>query len=94
MNTYKGTLYIHAGADFEGNLNTFNCDMSKCGFVLLGTHDYEVEYSMPDKDPVEAEIEGLEKMVAEIETEAYAKTEKLKERISQLTCIEFKPEAE
>ncbi len=91
MPIHKGTLYIHAAEFIDDTpFKIYSHDMSDCGRVLLGTHDFEVEYPAPTKDPIEAEIEGLEKEHDRINKEAMAKMELLTQRIKDLRCIEFK----
>ena len=87
---FKQTLYIHKSpAYLIEDYSFFLQDMSDCGYILLGTHDIEIDIPRPTKDPIEAEIEMLKNKVAVINTEAYAKTQQLEQRISELTCIEF-----
>ncbi len=90
MPIHKGTLYIHAPMHSSTQHEVANTDMSQYGYILLGTHDFEVEYPTPTKDPIEAEIEGLEKEHDRINKEALAKMELLNQRIKDLRCIEFK----
>ena len=93
MINYKKTLYIHVDRFYTNKeFYVATCDMSQSGYVLLGTHDIEIDIPRPTKDPIEAEIEMLKNKVAVINTEAYAKTQQLEQRISELTCIEFKGE--
>ena len=87
------TLYIHKAPSYLiEDYSFFLHDMSDCGYILLGTHDLDIDIPKPTKDPIEAEIEMLKNQVAVINTEAYAKTQQLEQRISELTCIEFKGE--
>ena len=87
----KETLYIHKAPGYLiEDYSFFLHDMSDCGYILLGTHDLDIDIPKPTKDPIEAEIEMLKNQVAVINIEAYAKTQQLEQRISELTCIEFK----
>ena len=93
MPIHKSTLYIHKKSfGCQEDFAVMETDMSQYGYILLGTHDFEVEYPTPTKDPVEAEIEGLQKQVAIISNKAMADTEILTRRINELKCIEYKPE--
>jgi hypothetical protein len=92
MPTYNGTLYIHAPQFGSNEFEIYNADMSKHGLALLGTHDYSVDYENPTKDPVDAEIESLQKKADAIETKALADIEIINRRIRELKCIEYKPE--
>ncbi len=92
MPTYNGTLYIHAKRLGSNEFEIYNADMSKHGLVLLGTHDYSVDYENPTKDPIEAELESLQNKADAIETKALADIEIIYRRIGELKCIEYKPE--
>ena len=93
MNTHKGTWYIHKAHEYSQNdFYVTNMDMSKSGYILLGTEEFEFEFETPDKDPIEAEIQMLENEADRLETESYAKVQNIKDRIKQLQCLEYKPE--
>lgn len=94
MPTYNGTLYIHAPRWGSDDFDVCVSDMSENGWVLLGTHDYSVDYENPTKDPVEAEIESLQKKADAIETKALADIEIINRRIGELKCIDYKPGVE
>jgi hypothetical protein len=66
-----------------------DADMSDCDWATLGT--VEVTVDVPQVDPVEKMIEGLEKKAARIEADAYVEVAKVKEKIKQLLSIEHKP---
>jgi len=92
MKTFTQKLYIHkAPSYYEGDYIAHASDMSNHGSVFLG--EQEVELNIPDTDPIEAEIQMLANEADRLETEAYAKVQNIKDRIKQLSCLEYKPEA-
>ena len=87
----KVKLYIHLeqySIDDEGRYSITSCDMSENGYILLGTQ--EVEIDAPDKDPIVAELEMLDKHLEAVEQESYNKITAIKQRIQSLQAIEYK----
>jgi hypothetical protein len=66
-----------------------DADMSDYGWATLGT--VEVTVDVPQVDPVEKMVEGLEKKAEKIQAEAYIQTSQVREQIKQLLSIEHKP---
>ena len=87
----KVKLFIHLEKyEFEdGHKHIVTaCDMTESGYVLLGTE--EVEVSVPNKDPFEAELEMLGKKLAVVEQESHNKITAIKQQIQSLQAIEHK----
>ncbi|MCY1370963.1 hypothetical protein D9M69_580850 [compost metagenome] len=60
--------------------------------ALLGTREVEVEFEPFDVDPVVAMIDSLEQQIAKRRADCTRECNQLLERISQLKCLEHKPE--
>ncbi|KAF3997505.1 hypothetical protein [Glaciimonas immobilis] len=65
-----------------------NDDMTNCGYVLIGPHEFE--YEIPaDFNPVASEIAALEKNLDTMADEYHIGVAKIKDRIAELQCIEM-----
>jgi hypothetical protein len=85
--TFEVELFIHAKNHSEGfDVTTF--DMSENGYVLLGTQT--VTLNVPTKDPVEAEIEMLDKKQASLIKDHLAALHAIQCRKNDLLCLENK----
>jgi len=83
--TFEVELFIHKRKCGEG-FDVYSCDMSDYGSILLGTQT--VTLNTPIKDPVEAEIEMLDKKEASLVKNHNLALHAISERKSQLLCIE------
>ncbi|MNP02580.1 hypothetical protein D3C76_944380 [compost metagenome] len=85
-------LYIHQLPGKEQRAEV--CDMS--GFewygALLGIREVEVDFEPFDVDPVVAMIDSLERQIAQKRANCTRDCNLLLEKISQLKCLEHKPE--
>lgn len=89
--TMKVTLHFHAGK-YSDELQIFTSDMSEHGYPHLGTDTVIV--TVPDTDPVKAEIEMLEKVRDQVRRELGDKLNNIEQRIKELAAIEYKPESD
>lgn len=78
-------MYVHLADYLESGVTLFNCDMSESGCALLG--EIEVTFPMPDKNPVSAKVESLEKSLAKLHAETHIKVTSMKEQIQSLLAI-------
>lgn len=85
--TFEVKLFIHANKYGEG-FNVTACDMSDMGYPLLGTQT--VTINVPTKDPVEAEIEMLDKKEASLIKDHLAALHAIQCRKNDLLCLENK----
>jgi hypothetical protein len=85
--TFEVELFIHA-AHYNENFCVFTCDMSEHGHVLLGSQ--VVTLKAPTKDPVEAEIEMLDKKEASLIKAHLAALHAIQCRKNDLLCLENK----
>lgn len=88
--TVEVTIYIHLTEYKE--LTAMTADMSKYGYILLGTDTVTV--TVPKKDPVEAEINMLEVRAQEVRDEYFQKITPIEQRIRELMAIEYKTESD
>ena len=84
---FEVELFIHA-AKYEEKFMVATNDMSEYGYIFLGTQ--VVTLNAPTKDPVEAEIEMLDKKEALLIKEHLAKLHAIQQRRNDLLCIENK----
>lgn len=86
-------LYIHQEPGKEQRAEI--CNMSDFyGYgALLGVREVEVEFEPFDIDPVVAMIDNLEQQIAQKRADCTRECNLLLEKISQLKCLEHKPEA-
>lgn len=85
--TFEVDLFIHVGHN-TGECTVYNCDMSKYGDILLGSQ--VVTLNVPTKDPVEAEVEMLDKKEASLIAEHLAQLHAIQQRKKDLQCLEVK----
>ena len=90
--TIEVKIYIHLSKYKEGELDAMTTDMSKYGYILLGTDTVTV--TVPKTDPVEAEINMLEACAQEVRDEYFQKITPIEQRIRELMAIEHKPESD
>jgi hypothetical protein len=88
--TIEVTIYFHLSKYSNGKVDAMCTDMSKYGYILLGTET--VVLSVPKTDPVEAEMNMLEACAEEVRDEYFRKITPIEQRIRELTAIEHKPE--
>lgn len=88
--TMKVTLHFHANKYGDEPL-IFTSDMSEYGYPHLGTVIGIVQ--VPQKDPVKAEIEMLEKARDQVRRELSDKLNNIEQRIRELAAIEYKSES-
>jgi len=85
--TFEVELFIHA-ANYGEGFSVLSGDMSNHGYILLGTQTVTV--NVPTKDPVEAEIEMLDKKEASLIKEHLAALHAIQCRKNDLLCLENK----
>ena len=90
--TVEVTIYIHLSKYREGGVDAMTTDMSKYGYILLGTDTVTV--TVPKTDPVEAEINMLEACAQEVRDQYFEKITPIEQRIRELMAIEYKPESD
>lgn len=74
-------------------LEAYPFDMSEHGHVLLG--QAELEYDLPaDFNPLQTEINGLEKQLDVLAEKYHTAAAAIRNRISNLQCIEHSPAGE
>lgn len=83
--TLEVELFIHANTCGEG-FNVMTMDFSNHGYILLGTQT--VTLDVPTKDPVEAEIEMLDKKEASLIKDHLAALHAIQCRKNDLLCLE------
>jgi len=90
MKTQQETLEVELMIHINpyGAYKAFLSDMSEYGYVLLGSQ--VVTVGIPDKDPVEAEVEMLNKKEASLIKEHLAQLHAIQQRKNDLLCIENK----
>jgi len=88
-NTFNVELFIHSTVNVKEFYVTA-CDMTEFGHILLGTQT--VTLNVPTKDPVEAEIEMLDKKEASLVKEHLAQLHTIQQRKKDLLCLEVKNE--
>ena len=89
--TMKVTLHFHAGK-YSDELQVFTSDMSEHGYPHLGTDTVIV--TVPDTDPVKAEIDMLEKKAEQVRRDMGDQLNNIEQRIKELAAIEYKPESD
>ena len=89
--TMKVTLHFHT-VKYSDEPQVFTDDMSEYGYPHLGTDTVIV--TVPDTDPVKAEIEMLEKARDQVRRELGDKLNNIEQRIKELAAIEYKPESD
>ncbi len=85
--TFDVELFIHSSC---GGWFVSETDHSKNGFPLLGTQT--VTLNVPAKDPVEAEIEMLDKKEASLVEEHLVQLNTIQQRKKDLLCLEVNRE--
>lgn len=71
----------------------FPFDMTSQGYVLLG--EAELVYEVPDDfNPLQSEINGLEKQLDLLAEQYHKNAATIRDRISNLQCIEHSPAGE
>lgn len=91
-------LYIVARADryqpggYKLSISTYDPRQfdNSIGYILMG--ETSATFQVPKVNPVNAEIEAIEKMQKDILAEAQMKVNKLNQRREELLAIEYKPE--
>ncbi|MDH4581416.1 hypothetical protein E8F20_05940 [Pseudomonas sp. BN415] len=86
------TLYIHQLPGKEQRAEICDMSMYQSYGALLGVREIEVEYEPFDVDPVVAMIDNLEQRIAQKRADCTRECNLLLEQISQLKCLEYKPE--
>ena len=87
MNKFKATLYIHQN-NYDSGYFITESDMTEHGYVLLDVQ--EVELYEPSANPIEAEIEMLNKQIEVVEQDSHNKITAIKQRKASLLAIENK----
>jgi len=87
--TMKVELHFHKPTYGDEPI-IFTQDMSHHGYPHLGSDTVTV--TVPDTDPVKAEIEMLEKARDQVRQELGDKLNNIEQRIKELAAIEYKPE--
>ena len=90
-NQIEVKIFIQVGKYGDGQLCVSN-DMTEQSYILLGSQTVTVD--VPDTNPIDAELEMLNKQVAVIDKESAAKLQVLNDRIKSLMCIEHKIDEE
>ena len=85
--TFEVELFIHAGG-FNDDFTVLTTDFSSHGYILLGTQT--VTLNVPTRDPVEAQIEMLDKKEASLVKEHLAQLHAIQQRKKDLLCLEVK----
>ena len=85
--TFTQELFIHHSDQTNGYFVS-ECDMSTFGHIVLGTQT--VELNIPDTDPIQAEVEMLEKKVTSVRADMQSQVTQLEQRIQELKCLEVK----
>lgn len=83
--TFEIKLFIHANSSGVG-YTVLTTDFTSHGYALLGTQT--VALNVPTKDPVEAEIEMLDKKEASLIKDHLAALHAIQCRKNDLLCIE------
>lgn len=86
MKTQTQTLYIHQPPFEGGKYGITVDDMSQFGWVLLGTQTVEV--TIPDTDPVEAELKSIAREKDAMKAEFSQKISRLQRRENELRALE------
>lgn len=84
---FEVKLFIHARS-YGDDFIVATCDMSGSGYILLGEQTVTVD--VPTKNPVEAEIEMLDKKKASLIKEHLAALNAIQCRKKDLLCLEVK----
>ena len=87
MNKFKATLYIHQN-NYDSGYFITESDMTEHGYVLLDVQ--EVELYEPSANPIEAEIEMLDKQIEVVEQDSHNKITAIRQRKASLLAIENK----
>ena len=85
--TFKVELFIHATNSID-EFTILTSDFSEHGYILLGTQT--VTLDVPTKDPVEAEVEMLDKKEASLIKEHLAALHAIQCRKKDLLCLDVK----
>ncbi len=85
--TFEVELFIHA-ANPGDEFSIFTSDFSEYGHIFLGTQT--VTLNVPTRNPIEAEVEMLDKKEASLITEHLAALHAIQQRKKDLFCIEVK----
>ncbi len=85
--TFDVELFIHAGV-FSKKYTTCTGNMSKHGYILLGTQT--VTLNVPTKNPIEAELEMLDKKESSLIEKHLANLHTIQQRRNDLLCLEVK----
>lgn len=86
-------LYIHQLPGRDQTAEIVDMSMYQTYGALLGVREVEVDFEPFDIDPVAAMIDNLEGLIAQKRADCTRECNRLLERISQLKCLEHKPEA-
>ena len=86
--TFTTELFIHMSQYGTGQLIVSQTDMTSHGYVLLGSQT--VELDIPATDPVQAEVDMLEKKVVSTRAQFQSDLNQLEQRIQELKCLEVK----
>jgi|SRR5690554_5694021 len=80
------TMYVHKAESWEDKeYKLFQCDMSEHGYICLGP--VEVSFTPPETDPVEVELESIDKAITALRADFQARLEALQERANNLLAI-------
>lgn len=85
--TFEVELFIHMN-NYDNGFTVLTRDFSDHGYILLGTQT--VTLDVPTKDPVEAEIEMLDKKEASLIKDHLAALHAIQCRKNDLLCLENK----
>lgn len=88
--TVECKLYVIVSP--SGTVSASSADMSDYGYATLAVHN--LTFDVPQDDPTPKFIEALENKAEDIQAEATASINAIKEQIAQLRCIEYKPEGD
>jgi len=88
--TMKVEIHFHVDKYTPGKIQVFTTDMSDIGYPHLGKDIVIV--TVPDCDPVKAEIDMLETKADQVRREMGDQLHNIEQRIKELAAIEYKPE--
>ena len=88
--TVEVEIHFHADKYTPGKIQVFTSDMSNIGYPHLGKDTVVV--TVPECNPVKAEIDMLETKADEVRREMGDQLHNIEQRIKELAAIEYKPE--
>ena len=90
--TVTKTMWVASKQNLDGGYDYWltQYDMSEYGDIMLGQAD--VTFIVPETDPVQAEVEGLQSVKDKMNLEHATKMKQIEDRINSLLAIEHKGE--